>query len=102
MPVGAVQSIARLYEEHKQLSSTLNAKLFARSKIGDKIRNSAGTSRDAAKEEAKALKAEISSLETQLAEADEVLYRLALSVPNDTHKDSPIGPEDAVNFADDT
>lgn len=96
MPVGAVQSIARLYEERKQLSSMLNSKLHTRSRVGDNIRNSSGLSREAAKNEAKVLKREISDLEVMLADVDERLYLLALSVPNDTHADTPIGPEDAA------
>ena len=96
IPVGAVQSVARLYEEHKKCSSDLNEKLHLRSNIGNKIRDSKGEAKELAKEEAKTLKADISRLEEKLTEIDEKLYSLALTIPNDTHQDVPIGPEDAA------
>ncbi|EJD03657.1 seryl-tRNA synthetase [Fomitiporia mediterranea MF3/22] len=80
------------------LASALNAKRHSRSTIGDKIRNSNGEAKEVAKQEAKSLKEEISSLEQQLSEIDDKLYSLALTIPNDTHPDVPIGPEEAANI----
>ncbi|KAL5519263.1 DIA4 [Sanghuangporus vaninii] len=91
VPVGAVQNVSRLYEEHKQISSTLNAKRHARSTVGDTIRELDGEAKKAALEEAKSLKTEIAVLEEQLSEIDEELYSLALAIPNDTHPDVPLG-----------
>lgn len=93
--VGAVQTIARLYEEQKTLLKQLNAQRHARSTVGDRIRENAKDPqlRQAALEEAKALKFGISKLEWQLEDIEQRLYALALALPNDTHPLSPIGPE---------
>ncbi|KAH9950900.1 seryl-tRNA synthetase [Amylocystis lapponica] len=72
LPVGAVQSIRRLYEEQKQLSSSLNAQRHARSL------------------------SKIAELEGQLENVEERLHAFALAIPNDTHPSSPIGPESAA------
>ncbi|KAI5121157.1 hypothetical protein M0805_007154 [Coniferiporia weirii] len=98
MPVGAIQSVARLYDEHKRLTSALNSKLYARTCIGDRIRDCTGEAREEAKREAKSLKADISSLEQKLADIDNELYSMASTIPNDTHPDVPIGPEDAAKI----
>lgn len=95
LPVGAVQTVARLYEEQKELSQTLNTKRHARSTVGDRIRGLAKDpqKKQAALDEAKALKAEISELEDRAASLEEELHALALAIPNDTHPAVPIGPE---------
>ena len=49
--------------------------------------------KQAALDEAKALKEEISGLEDRIAEIEDELYTLALAIPNDTHPDVPVGPE---------
>ncbi|KAI0077442.1 seryl-tRNA synthetase [Panus rudis PR-1116 ss-1] len=95
LPVGAIQNIARLYQEQKGLSNTLNEKRHARSTVGERIRLAA---KDAEKkqtimDEAKALKAEITQLESRLEGIEEELFKLAIAVPNDTHPSVPIGPE---------
>ena len=98
LPPGAVQMIAKLYEERKVVASQLDHRRFARTAIGERIRASAHDpeAKKAALEEAKTMKEGISRLETRLDELDEHLYTLALAVPNDTHPDSPIGPESAA------
>ncbi|KAI0651985.1 hypothetical protein C8Q79DRAFT_997182 [Trametes meyenii] len=95
LPVGAVQTVARLYDEQKELSSTLNAKRHARSTVGDRIKAHAEDphKKQAALEEAKALKAEITELEERVALLEDELHALALAIPNDTHPEVPIGPE---------
>ncbi|KAI0639545.1 seryl-tRNA synthetase [Trametes polyzona] len=95
LPVGAVQTVARLYDEQKGLSHTLNLKRHARSTVGDRIRALAKDpqQKQAVLEEAKALKAEITELEERVARLEEELYALALAIPNDTHPEVPIGPE---------
>ncbi|KAL4067370.1 hypothetical protein V8B97DRAFT_961590 [Scleroderma yunnanense] len=97
LPVGALQSIVRTHAEQKELSSQLSTKRYLRSTLGDRIR----TIKDPAEKqailgEAKTLKAEITQLEQKLATTEEALLNLALQLPNDTHPDVPLGPEDAA------
>ncbi|KAF9245737.1 hypothetical protein BU15DRAFT_85432 [Melanogaster broomeanus] len=99
LPVGALQSIARSYAEQKEISSRLDAKRHARSILGDRIR----TIKDPAEKqdalnEAKTLKYEVTQLQEKLAVIEETLLGLALYLPNDTHPDAPIGPEDAATI----
>lgn len=95
LPVGAVQSVARLYEEQKELSSVLNAKRHNRSVVGERIRMNAKDPllKQAALDEAKSLKTDIAELEHRLEMVEDRLYALAIAIPNDTHPSSPIGPE---------
>jgi len=97
LPVGALQSIVRTYSEQKELSSQLSMKRHLRSTLGDRIR---ATKDPAEKQElvgeGKTLKAEISQLEQKLGTTEEALLNLALQLPNDTHPDVPLGPEDAA------
>lgn len=95
LPVGAVQTVARLYSEQKDILHALSTKRHARSQIGDRIRNSAKDPvlKQAALDEAKTLKDEIAELEHKQDEVETRLYSLALAIPNDTHPDTPIGPE---------
>lgn len=87
--------MARLYEEQTALSKDINAKRHARSTIGDRIRASASQPdvKKSLLEEAKNLKAELTTLEGQLEDVQNRLLSLALAIPNDTHPDVPIGPE---------
>jgi len=100
LPIGAIQTIEKLYGERKELASSLNSKRHAQSLIGDRIQKAAKerdvTTKQAALEEAKALKAQVVELEKQLVEIEDQLYDLASSVPNDTHPDVPIGPENVA------
>ncbi|KAI0094246.1 seryl-tRNA synthetase [Irpex rosettiformis] len=98
LPVGALPKISKLYEDQKTLSSTLNVKRHEQSQMGARIKQVAkdAQAKQAALQEAKSLKAEISGLENKLTEVDAELFRLALAVPNDTHPDVPIGPESAA------
>ncbi|KAI6012518.1 hypothetical protein F5J12DRAFT_904692 [Pisolithus orientalis] len=97
LPVGALQSIARTHAEQKELSSQLSMKRHLRSTMGDRIRMIKDpTEKQFLLGEAKTLKTEITQLEENLAVAEETLLNLALQLPNDTHPDAPIGPEDAA------
>jgi len=100
LPPGAVQSVARAYEEHKNISNTLNTKRNARSVLGQAIRRSAEemdvNAKKAALEGAKKIKEEISVLEMALFDVEENLLPLALAIPNDTHPLSPLGPGSAA------
>ena len=97
LPVGAIQSVARIYTEHKEVSATLNAKRNARSVVGERIRKTSDPrEKEAALEEARVLKKDATELEAELAELDDELLSLALAIPNDTHPSSPLGPESAA------
>ncbi|THV07598.1 seryl-tRNA synthetase [Dendrothele bispora CBS 962.96] len=98
--VEAIQSVSRLYNELKHHSNTLNAKRNSRSVIGEAIRKSAlqkdQKAKNAAMEDAKKLKEEISELETLVSQTEQTLLETALAIPNDTHPSSPLGPESAA------
>ncbi|EIW87072.1 seryl-tRNA synthetase [Coniophora puteana RWD-64-598 SS2] len=97
VPVGAIKSITRHYEERKAISGELDFKRHARNSIGQRIRNTkTPEEKKSVTEEAKALKADIHLLEMRLSELDDKLLELALVVPNDTHPSTPLGPEEAA------
>ncbi|KAF8506712.1 hypothetical protein F5888DRAFT_1791113 [Russula emetica] len=98
LPIGAIQSIERLYNRQKELSHALNAKRHAQSLIGDRIRQAGNDeeARRAALQHAKELKSVVSELEHDLAQVDDELHSLASAVPNDTHPLTPLGPESAA------
>ena len=97
LPVGAIQTIEKLYAKQKELSGILHSKKHARTEIGDRIKTAArgkdAAAKQAALKVAKAVKGQILELERRLVEIEDQLYDLASSVPNDTHPDVPIGPE---------
>jgi len=65
--------------------------------MGERIRRSSdGTEREAAIAEASRLKAEVRELEATLDVAEQQCLLSALSLPNDTHPKSPLGPESAA------
>ena len=110
LPVGAIQSIERLYNRHKELSHLLNGKRHAQSLVGERIRRQTSISasndnggegeeeeaRRATLQAAKQLKVDISQLEQDLAQTDDELFALASAVPNDTHPLAPLGPTSAA------
>ncbi|RDB29301.1 Serine--tRNA ligase, chloroplastic/mitochondrial [Hypsizygus marmoreus] len=100
LPTGAIDDVARMYTEFKRLTNTLNAKRNARSVVGERIRKSAGEgdleAKNTALTEAAQLKLEVSELEAILAQVEHQLLTLALAIPNDTHPDSPLGPESSA------
>ncbi|KAI5998002.1 hypothetical protein EDD15DRAFT_2408111 [Pisolithus albus] len=99
LPVGALKSIARTHAEQKELSSQLSMKRHLRSTLGDRIR----ITKDSAEKqtllgELRPLRQNITRLEESLATVEETLLNLSLQLPNDTHPDAPIGPEDAATI----
>ena len=100
LPSGAICNIPRTYTEYKRLLNNLNAKRNTRSVLGEQIRKTAGEgnllAKRAALEAATELKAEVLELEVRLAEVEMTLLNLALAIPNDTHPESPLGPESAA------
>lgn len=95
-----VQDIARTHTEVKNVTNQLNARRNTRSMIGERIRRAAQDKDGKAKEEAMAeatnIKKEITALEVTLATLEQRLLELALAIPNDTHPDAPLGPEEAA------
>ena len=100
LPIGAIQSIERLYAKRKEISSTLNSKRHAQSQVGERIQKAAKDKDTIAKQfalgEAKTLKAQVGELEKELVVIEDQLHDLASCVPNDTHPDVPIGPENVA------
>ncbi len=95
-----IQSVVRDWKIRKELTSKLNTKRNLRSLNGDNIqryiKEKNKEAHAAAIEEAKQLKTEITQLEIQVAELEQGLLDLALQIPNDTHPQSPLGPESAA------
>lgn len=97
LPIGALQSIVRHYDEQKRLSSELGLKRYARSNLGEKMRQIKDPiEKQVVLKEAKLLKVEVTDLEQKLVTVDDILLGLALQIPNDTHPDVPLGPEEAA------
>jgi seryl-tRNA synthetase len=98
LPIGAIQSIERLYNRQKELSRALNTKRHAQSLVSDRIRQAGNDeeARRAALQHARDLKSVVSELEHDLAQVDDELFSLASAVPNDTHPLTPLGPESAT------
>ncbi|KAF9040440.1 seryl-tRNA synthetase [Hymenopellis radicata] len=95
-----IQCVVRDWKICKELTSKLNIKRNLRSLNGDNIqryiKEKNKEAHAAAIEEAKQLKAEITQLEIKVAELERGLLDLALQIPNDTHSQSPLGPESAA------
>ncbi|KAJ7103308.1 hypothetical protein B0H15DRAFT_206302 [Mycena belliarum] len=100
LPPDGIQSVAQTYAEFKRLSSALNAQRNARSSVGERVRRSSQENdleaKTAALLEAVKIKEDIAQLEPALALVEESLLARALSIPNDTHPSSPLGPESAA------
>lgn len=100
LPADTIRSVARTYVEYKRISTVLNEKRNARSIVGERVRRSASEKDEqkkaAALEDASRLKEEMTKLEAAFAETEENLLTLAISIPNDTHPASPLGPESAA------
>lgn len=60
-----------------------------RSLVGERVRKGEPN----AKQDAKRIKDELHSLEPVLSEIEHALLNLTLHIPNDTHPDTPLGPE---------
>ncbi|KAG6881731.1 hypothetical protein C0992_000325, partial [Termitomyces sp. T32_za158] len=86
-----------MYTEYKRLLNDLNAKRNARSVVGEDIRRASdrkdAEAKQAALAEATLLKTEVNQLEANVGAVEAELLALALAIPNDTHPESPLGPE---------
>ncbi|KAF9502442.1 seryl-tRNA synthetase [Pleurotus eryngii] len=98
LPQDGITKVASLYREHTDISATLNSKRNERSSVGQRIQRAAKDqeAKGVLLEEAKTLKEDIAQLEDKLSVVAEQLLHLALMVPNDTHPETPIGPEPAA------
>ncbi|PPR00026.1 hypothetical protein CVT24_009035 [Panaeolus cyanescens] len=97
LPNDGVASVARAYAEWKRISTELNAKRNERSIIGERIRKSANEAeREAALSDASKLKLQVKELEAALDLSEQQCLRYALAIPNDTHPNTPLGPESAA------
>lgn len=97
LPHDAVASVARNYVEWKRILSELNSKRNERSAAGETIkRHASGPERDAAIALASQLKVHVKELEATLDVAEQNCLQAALSLPNDTHPNAPLGPESAA------
>lgn len=94
VPQADIESVAKLYNQAKELSKELNTRRHLQSLIGEKIRKAANDEeRQKAKEEALALKQEVHKLQADLQSIETSYQAAALYIPNDTHPEVPIGPE---------
>ncbi|KAH6916943.1 seryl-tRNA synthetase [Coprinopsis sp. MPI-PUGE-AT-0042] len=90
-----LQSFSKVYAEAKELAKQLNSTRHQQSQIGDKIRTAKDNeTRSAAKEEAGKLKLLVHQLQNTLQEIEQIYQAQALHIPNDTHPDVPLGPEE--------
>ncbi|KAK2461585.1 hypothetical protein APHAL10511_006048 [Amanita phalloides] len=100
IPEDAVPVVSKAYDDYKHILNVLNLKRNARSTIGERILKYAtsgdGKAKEDAVREAKAIKAEISLLEQELGQLEDKMLSLALTIPNDTHPNTPVGPESAA------
>ncbi|KAG1828159.1 hypothetical protein EV424DRAFT_1536920 [Suillus variegatus] len=86
LPIGALQSIVRHYDEQKRLSSELGLKRYARSNLGEKMRQIKDPiEKQVVLKEAKLLKVEVTDLEQKL-----VTVQRKLPVVLSTHGSDPI------------
>ncbi|KAF6766617.1 seryl-tRNA synthetase [Ephemerocybe angulata] len=96
---GDIAAVARMYAEANDVSKQLNARRHLQSQIGDKIRKAASDEeRTKAREEATSLKQEVHALQTKLQTLERTYQQFALHIPNDTHPQTPIGPEPAASI----
>lgn len=99
VPVGVTASISRLYGEHKEALQALNASRAEQAAVGLRVKAARDdVIRKAAIEDAKTLKAHVHALFSKAEELEAELLSLALLLPNDTHTETPIGPESAATI----
>lgn len=95
IPVNTVKNIVKLHQEHTTLQTKISQLKHQRGQLGERVKSSEND-RAAVVEEAKKLKTEIHEVEARLAAVSEDLLSQALLIPNDTHPDVPLGPEEAA------
>lgn len=89
-----IESVAKLYNQAKELSKELNTRRHLQSLVGEKIRKaSSDEEKQKAREDASALKQDVHALQAALQNLESSYQAAALHIPNDTHPEVPIGPE---------
>lgn len=98
LPADALQNIVSLNSERHELDAKFNETGHLRNQASDRIKKCGkdAAARNAAIEEAKALKAQLAEVSSRMDDVHSRLLSLALRLPNDTHPDVPIGPESAA------
>ncbi|KAF9454068.1 seryl-tRNA synthetase [Macrolepiota fuliginosa MF-IS2] len=95
--VEAVSSLATIYAQYKDLLRTINSIRQEQNSLGPEIQRAAKAKdvpkRNELLERAKTLKANLSNEEKKLDILEHQLLALSLTFPNDTHPESPPGPE---------
>ncbi|KAI8049820.1 uncharacterized protein B0P05DRAFT_563534 [Gilbertella persicaria] len=83
-----------LYQQHLELKQTSETLREARDQVNAQIREaSTKAERDQHISKAKAWKDQIRQVEEKLVSVEEAMTAQALLIPNDTHADTPLGPE---------
>ncbi|KAG2022994.1 seryl-tRNA synthetase [Coprinopsis cinerea AmutBmut pab1-1] len=94
IPQEDIRTVSKLYNEAKEVSKQLNFQRHQQSQIGERIRKAANEEERAkAKQEAAALKQQVHELQASLQQLEQTYQAYALHIPNDTHPQSPVGPE---------
>ncbi|KIJ29333.1 hypothetical protein M422DRAFT_54195 [Sphaerobolus stellatus SS14] len=97
IPAGAVQSAARLYDDLKAFNHELTQKQHQQNSATAVVKTSKDAQAKAiAIETAKSLKIPIAELKAKASDTESELLSIALLIPNDTHPDTPLGPEEAA------
>jgi len=92
-----VDLVLRLADERSALIQQIDALRSRRKTLSDQIRNASDADRPAMVEEATALKNTIARRETALADVEAHLRDEQAKIPNLTHPDAPIGPDENAN-----
>lgn len=94
LPQDDIREFSRLYNQAKDISKQLNSQRHQQSQFGERIRKATDDEeRSEARKEAASLKQQVQQLQTSLQELERTYQAYALHIPNDTHPESPLGPE---------
>ncbi|KZV87757.1 seryl-tRNA synthetase [Exidia glandulosa HHB12029] len=93
MPVGTVQTVERLYKDWKDLDEELNARRAQHNALIKRVKDPEERDRDSLIDDARGVKSAVQSLESRVKEVESQLHAHASFIPNDTHPDTPLGPE---------
>lgn len=92
-----MQSAVAIYANLRAINSELGRRRALRNATAQLIQASSDpVERAAAIEDAKVLRASISKIKDKASKLEEDLLNIALRIPNDTHPDVPIGPNEAA------
>lgn len=92
-----VDAVLRLADERSALIQQLDSQRARRKDLSKQIHKASEAERPALVEESGALKAAVAEAEARLAETEAALREEQARIPNLTHPDSPIGPDEGHN-----